>query len=155
MLAEVDALNFLKQVLTCEPQGGLRHVLAGEIHLGQSDELLECPLAGGLEFALELPTDALGKVNHLLAELGDLDREFTLLAYPQGAVAGSLEVEDGLFCDEALSEGNVLLLCLKVVGNDLVHAALLEIHDGGTRNDEVGVNFLLCLVHGVGEKFDF
>ncbi len=153
VLAEVDALQLFEKILARKQEGGLGHIFAGEIHLGQGDEFLKGPLAGVLKLALELPTDALGEVNHLLAELGDLDGEFTLLADPQGAVAGSLEVEDGLFCDEALSEGDVLLLRLEVVGNDLVHAALLEIDDRGTRNDEVGVNLLLRLVHGVGKEF--
>jgi len=106
-----------------------------------------------LQFALELPTDTLGEVNHLFAELGHLDRELAFDTRPQGAIAGTLEIEDCLFCDEALRERNVLLLCLEVVGNNLVHATLLKIYNRGARHDEVGVYFFLRFIHRIGEKF--
>lgn len=81
-----------------------------------------------LQLALELPSYALGEVNHLLSEFWHFHRELTPVSCPQCAVACAFEVQYGLLCDEALRKRYVFLLCLKVVAHYLIHASLLQVH---------------------------
>ena len=154
VLGEVDALNFLQQVLTCKQECSLRNVLTSEEQLGKGNQLLDSPLACVLQLALELPADALGEVHELLSEFRNIHGQLTFLTCPKGAVSCTLEVQNGLLGNHSLCEVEVLLLCLEVVRHDLVHAALLQVHNRGLRNDEVGVNLFLRLIQGIAKKFN-
>ena len=146
MLREVDALDFLKQVLACKEKCGLRNVLASEEHLGKSDELLVCPLALVLQLTLELPTHTLCEVDILHTQLRNVHLELALATCPKGTVATNLEVRNGLLGNQCLSEWDALLLRVKVVRDNLIHTTLLKIYTTWLWNNEVWVYLLLCLI---------
>ena len=96
---------------------------------------------------------ALGEVDGLRTDLWCLHRHFASATSVESTVATHLEVGDGSLCNNSLAKWNFLLLCLVVIRYNLVHTALLKIYRLWLWYDEVGVNFLLRLVEGIGKDY--
>ena len=155
VLREVDALDVLKEVLAAEGQATARNVLAGEEHLGKSDELFVSPLADVLNLFLHLIAHALREVDILHADFGCVHLNFALAPGKQGTVGVALELGECGLGDDCLGERDTLLDGIEVVRHDAVHATLLQEHASGLRNEQVGVNLLLRFIERVAEQNEF
>ena len=152
VLRVVDALDILQEVLASKGNNTLGYVLACKDHLRQSNDFLNCPLASVIEFLLHLVAHTFGEVDGLCTDLGGLNSHLAFTTCIESTVAAHLEVGNGGFCNHGLAERNFLLLRFVVVRYNLVHAALLKINHLCLWHDEVGVNFLLCLVESIGKN---